>query len=126
MTAIQIIIGAERPWGNGAAGSDLPGPQDWVADALCAQVDLEMHHPEKGGSTRDAKKVCQGCEVRVECLAYALEHDERFGVWGGLSERERRRLNGKYVRAHPCPHCLFSFDNTTEFERHLAKKHTHK
>ena len=48
--------------------------------------------PEKGGSTREAKKVCRGCEVRAECLEYALEHDERFGIWGGLSERERRRL----------------------------------
>ena len=39
-----------------------------------------------------AKKVCTGCEVRAECLEYALAHDERFGIWGGLSERERRRL----------------------------------
>ncbi|EUA66068.1 transcription factor WhiB family protein [Mycobacterium xenopi 4042] len=43
-------------------------------------------------STREAKKICLGCEVRAECLEYALAHDERFGIWGGLSERERRRL----------------------------------
>ncbi|MDX6335165.1 MAG: WhiB family transcriptional regulator, redox-sensing transcriptional regulator, partial [Streptosporangiaceae bacterium] len=52
---------------------------------------------EKGGSTREAKKVCRGCEVRVECLEYALEHDERFGIWGGLSERERRRMKREAV-----------------------------
>ena len=52
----------------------------------------EAFFPEKGGSTREAKKVCMACEVRVECLDYALENDERFGIWGGLSERERRRL----------------------------------
>ena len=46
----------------------------------------------KGGSTRDAKKVCTECEVKVECLEYALANDERFGIWGGLSERERRKL----------------------------------
>ncbi|MDU5308733.1 MAG: WhiB family transcriptional regulator, partial [Varibaculum cambriense] len=46
----------------------------------------------KGGSTREAKAVCELCEVRDECLSYALENDERFGIWGGLSERERRRL----------------------------------
>ncbi|QIK62987.1 WhiB family transcriptional regulator [Leucobacter viscericola] len=64
----------------------------WQTDALCAQTDPEAFFPEKGGSTRDAKRICEGCEVRSECLEYALENDERFGIWGGLSERERRRL----------------------------------
>ncbi len=64
----------------------------WQERALCAQTDPESFFPEKGGSTREAKKVCVGCEVRAECLEYALAHDERFGIWGGLSERERRRL----------------------------------
>jgi WhiB family redox-sensing transcriptional regulator len=64
----------------------------WADRALCAQTDPEAFFPEKGGSTREAKKVCLGCEVKPECLEYALAHDERFGIWGGLSERERRRL----------------------------------
>ena len=64
----------------------------WQERALCAQTDPEAFFPEKGGSTREAKKVCTTCEVRVECLEYALENDERFGIWGGLSERERRRM----------------------------------
>ncbi|HUW16108.1 MAG TPA: WhiB family transcriptional regulator [Actinomycetes bacterium] len=64
----------------------------WQERALCAQTDPEAFFPEKGGSTREAKKVCLTCEVRVDCLDYALGHDERFGIWGGLSERERRRL----------------------------------
>jgi WhiB family redox-sensing transcriptional regulator len=64
----------------------------WQEKALCAQTDPEAFFPEKGGSTREAKRVCQSCEVQVECLEYALAHDERFGIWGGLSERERRRL----------------------------------
>lgn len=66
--------------------------QDWQERALCAQTDPEAFFPEKGGSTREAKRICQGCEVKDECLEYALEHDERFGIWGGLSERERRRM----------------------------------
>jgi WhiB family transcriptional regulator, redox-sensing transcriptional regulator len=66
--------------------------QDWQERALCAQTDPEAFFPEKGGSTREAKRICSGCEVRAECLDYALAHDERFGIWGGLSERERRRL----------------------------------
>lgn len=68
------------------------GPLAWQEQALCAQTDPEAFFPEKGGSTREAKKVCQSCSVRAECLEYALEMDERFGIWGGLSERERRRL----------------------------------
>jgi WhiB family redox-sensing transcriptional regulator len=69
-------------------------PEDdlWQEKALCAQTDPEAFFPEKGGSTREAKRICQGCEVRDACLDYALAHDERFGIWGGLSERERRRL----------------------------------
>lgn len=66
--------------------------QEWQEQALCAQTDPEAFFPEKGGSTREAKRICQACAVRDECLEYALEHDERFGIWGGLSERERRRL----------------------------------
>ena len=70
----------------------LPDEQSWQERSLCAQTDPEAFFPEKGGSTREAKKICVGCEVRAECLEYALCNDERFGIWGGLSERERRRL----------------------------------
>lgn len=70
----------------------LTEPPDWMDAGLCAQVDPEIFFPEKGGSTREPKQVCAQCPVRVECLDYALTHDERFGVWGGLSERERRPL----------------------------------
>jgi WhiB family redox-sensing transcriptional regulator len=78
-----------------AEASDCdPEPGDWQAKALCAETDPEAFFPEKGGSTREAKKVCRGCEVRAECLEFALENDDagRFGIWGGTSERERRRL----------------------------------
>ncbi|MBK4346427.1 WhiB family transcriptional regulator [Lacisediminihabitans changchengi] len=67
-------------------------PLAWQTDSLCAQTDPEAFFPEKGGSTRDAKKICVSCEVRNQCLEYALQNDERFGIWGGLSERERRKL----------------------------------
>jgi WhiB family transcriptional regulator, redox-sensing transcriptional regulator len=73
------------------AVDDAADPE-WQERALCAQTDPEAFYPERGGSTREAKRICSGCHVRAECLQYALDHDERFGVWGGLSERERRRL----------------------------------
>jgi WhiB family redox-sensing transcriptional regulator len=87
----QDVLGAVRQSDVG-----LPGPEaeelSWQEQALCAETDPEAFFPEKGGSTREAKKICTGCEVRAECLEYALTNDERFGIWGGLSERERRRL----------------------------------
>jgi WhiB family redox-sensing transcriptional regulator len=77
----------------GLLGIGLEGDaQSWQERALCAETDPEAFFPEKGGSTREAKKICTGCEVKAECLEYALANDERFGIWGGLSERERRRL----------------------------------
>jgi WhiB family redox-sensing transcriptional regulator len=72
-------------------------PLAWQSDSLCAQTDPEAFFPEKGGSTRDAKKICASCEVRSQCLEYALANDERFGIWGGLSERERRKLRKRAV-----------------------------
>ena len=69
-----------------------PDDPQWQEHARCAQTDPEAFFPEKGGSTREAKRICLGCEVRDACLEYALANDERFGIWGGLSERERRRL----------------------------------
>jgi WhiB family redox-sensing transcriptional regulator len=76
---------------------EVPGELEWQERALCAQTDPEAFFPEKGGSTREAKRVCMSCEVRVQCLDYALENDERFGIWGGLSERERRRVKKRAV-----------------------------
>src|ERR1700709_1356257 len=73
------------------AGTGLENPRAWQTDSLCAQTDPEAFFPEKGGSTRDAKKICTTCEVKAQCLDYALHNDERFGIWGGLSGREPRR-----------------------------------
>lgn len=65
---------------------------EWTEDALCAETDPEIFFPEKGGDVRAAKKVCAACPVRDECLAHALANHERFGVWGGLTERNRRKI----------------------------------
>jgi len=73
--------------------ADLLGSvPEWQERALCAQTDPEAFFPEKGGSTREAKRICSRCEVTTECLEYAMQHDERFGIWGGMSERERRKI----------------------------------
>lgn len=95
MTAVDRIevIG----WQPEIPGWNLPDSNEptWQDLALCAQTDPEAFFPEVGGSTREARRVCRQCPVRAECLQYALENDERFGVWGGLSERERNRMKPK-------------------------------
>ena len=103
----DYVSGAERSGrGAGAADQGLMGMlgmgltddnASWQERALCAETDPEAFFPEKGGSTREAKKICTGCEVKAECLEYALANDERFGIWGGLSERERRRLRRRAI-----------------------------
>lgn len=80
---------------------------DWQADGLCRQVGGELFYPEKGDSfgARAAKSVCGGCPVLVECGEYALAAREPFGIWGGMSERDRRRLRAERDReagiSHP-------------------------
>lgn len=71
---------------------DGDGPLAWQGDALCAQTDIEAFFPEHGSSVRAAKKICAMCEVKGQCLRYALENDEKSGVWGGLDSRERKAL----------------------------------
>lgn len=97
--ALQVASEPALPngLGVGRGSAAYPPELEWQERALCAQTDPEAFFPEKGGSTREAKRVCLSCEVRVECLEYALHNDERFGIWGGLSERERRRVKKRAV-----------------------------
>jgi WhiB family transcriptional regulator, redox-sensing transcriptional regulator len=66
--------------------------RSWQRQANCMGVDPDLFFPERGASTREAKEVCRGCVVREDCLEYALVNAEKFGIWGGLSERERRKI----------------------------------
>lgn len=95
-------------WSDGAAGPVLalfdeltePGGT-WQDSALCAQSDPEAWFPEKGGSTKEAKAICWRCPVLAQCREFILrpENDDvaRFGIWAGLSERDRRRLKSRDV-----------------------------
>ena len=72
--------------------ADDEEPKTWWDFANCLGVEPDLFFPERGASTREAKEVCRGCVVLGDCLEYALDHGEKFGIWGGMSERERRRL----------------------------------
>lgn len=69
-------------------------PPAWTTQARCAEVDTELFYPEKGDSySADmARRICMQCEVRVQCLNYALDNSERYGIWGGTNERDRRPM----------------------------------
>ncbi|OLT12960.1 hypothetical protein BJF79_03405 [Actinomadura sp. CNU-125] len=94
MTARQIRrvtpVASGPPLAIGLAAVEDQVP--WQTRGLCAETDPDAFFPEKGASTRAAKNVCRGCEVRAECLEFALDTDQRFGIWGGTSEKERRAL----------------------------------
>ena len=100
---------------------DLFIDQPWAVDALCAQTDPDMFHPEKGESAKQAKAVCAKCPVRAECLTWALTNNERFGVWGGLSERERRKVTHHV----PCttPGCDRTFASLAGVHCHQGRAH---
>lgn len=71
-------------------------PFAWVADAACNGRDDIDWYPSRGAATAPAKAVCADCPVRIDCLHYALNNNEHFGIWGGTSERERRRIRRRH------------------------------
>jgi WhiB family redox-sensing transcriptional regulator len=74
---------------------DLFGEVAWQDRGLCAQTDPEAFFPVKGQPATEAKRVCASCEVKAECLEWALEYRQTFGVWGGLTPTERKKLQRK-------------------------------
>ena len=72
----------------------------WQGRANCMVGDPELFFPERVASTREAKEVCRGCVVRGDCLEFAIANSEKFGIWGGMSERERRRVRRARVLAN--------------------------
>ncbi|MFM7306572.1 MAG: WhiB family transcriptional regulator [Actinomycetota bacterium] len=97
-----LLFGRGRKKGIVSQRIDVAEGDDraWQDQANCLGVDPDLFFPERGASTREAKEVCRGCEVRVQCLEYALANGEKFGIWGGLSERERRRLRRQRAQAN--------------------------
>jgi len=68
------------------------GDLSWQDGARCAEADPDLWHPEKGCTSRHAKRICQGCEVRAQCLEWALAIGDGHGILGGTTARQRRRM----------------------------------
>lgn len=92
-------------WGDPNFGSSIfriAPPEPWTEDALCAQIGGDEWFPEIGDGAAAAKRICNMCPVKQKCLDYAIERRERYGVWGGMGERERRKIErGNYVGPQP-------------------------
>lgn len=74
----------------------------WHDDAACRGMDPELWFPRRGEPTRPAQDVCATCPVVADCLDWALGNGEQFGIWGGTSERERRRMRRRAVACRRC------------------------
>lgn len=92
MTTTDLDLTSSGPLLVDVSDADNGSTSEWFERGLCAQTDPEVFYPKAGDGGREAKRVCLGCEVRAECLEYALAHDERFGVWGGMTAPARRKL----------------------------------
>lgn len=78
--------------------------EPWMARGLCGEVNPELFFPEKGGAANRARAICERCSVTAECLQYALDTAQAYGVWGGYSREERLEMKKK--GALPTPrHC---------------------
>jgi len=92
--------------------------EDWVGQAACRGIAASVFFTERGEMTAPAKAICAACPVTAECLDYALRTKQKFGIWGGKSERERRTMrrdlgysvrvpNGRYAEvARIARHCV--------------------
>lgn len=85
-----------RPQGPSVNRPDGPVPDDgWRDRAACRSLSPDIFFPDKGGTTEDtirARHVCAVCPVQGECLDYALTTGQKWGIWGGTSENERRQI----------------------------------
>ena len=65
---------------------------DWLARAKCRDMDPAIFFPSDGVGVQAAQRICAECSVNADCLEYALAEHVDHGVWGGASERQRRRI----------------------------------
>lgn len=90
------------PLAQFAVPSDVPWMARSADTAVCAQTDPELWFPEKGGSAREARRLCRSCPFLAACRSWTLAHpsEAAHGVWGGLTARQRARILANQRRAH--------------------------
>ena len=76
-----------------AVAMNVPMSATWRKHAACRGIDPDVFYPVSDEESDEAKSICDQCVVREACLEHALANREREGVWGGTTERERRRIH---------------------------------
>lgn len=84
--------------------------EHWLDDAACNALTAELFWVERGENVAPAKAICRDCPVQRQCLEYALAHNEREGVWGGLAPKERRALHSGHTLIAATNHCVNGHD----------------
>lgn len=79
-----------RPAGIGIWLTDTQ--PEWMGKGNCAGTDWRLFFPERGETPNPARACCSGCPVKAPCLEYALVNNEKYGIWGGKTESERRKI----------------------------------
>ena len=79
---------------------ELIGRPEWMHTGACHGFPEHIFFPARGASTAPAKAICAICNHRQQCRDHALTQPEKFGIWGGLSEYERRRMRPRNRQAH--------------------------
>lgn len=87
-----------------------PAPQGWRRAALCLGQDPGIWYPIDAGGV-EAVAICAACPVRLDCLGWALEHNERDGIWGGVSARRRQRIRADACLTSKSAAIAFRFDD---------------
>jgi WhiB family redox-sensing transcriptional regulator len=87
-TSTHVVRGLRRFAGDAVSVKDIK----WRELGACRGLDAAIFYPDEDESAEAAKSVCTGCGVRIACLEHALLYREKQGVWGGATERERRRI----------------------------------
>jgi WhiB family redox-sensing transcriptional regulator len=82
---------------------EVPEQYAWMMQGRCRGASPTEFFPSDGLGVEAAQRVCAVCTVKAECLEYALEHRIEHGVWGGASERERRRILRRRRDLMPAP-----------------------
>jgi WhiB family transcriptional regulator, redox-sensing transcriptional regulator len=82
---------------------ETPDEYEWMIHGACRGASPTEFFPSDGLGVEAAQRICATCPVRLECLEYALEHRIEHGVWGGASERERRRILRRRRDLTPAP-----------------------
>ena len=78
--------------------------EEWKLEGVCRTVDPDLWYPENSSPAWEAKRLCRNCPVVTQCLEYALDNKEMFGIWGGLSPRERQRIRRDMGTVRPYNH----------------------